>query len=218
MKKITSEYLFEESKDWIISFVIAAVAYFIILPAILGTSSPMVVVSSCSEKPYINIGDILIIQGLSIEDVNSPTAVVEEFTDFEYEFEGDKVSRIFVDNTPFTLDTSNDVVVYSAIPSRVQVIHRAFVKVLEESTGKYYLITMGDANPIPDQVSRTGSVCIKQNTGCISAAITQQNLVGKRILFNVPLLGHVKLFFCDITGFCAGHSNLGTNYKYKLSC
>ncbi len=210
----------EEFKDWIYSLVIAAVIYFILLPAILGTSSPMVVVSSCSEKGYINIGDILVIHGIDIKDIVAPTANVSQFNDFTYEFnQNNEIARIFVNSIPLALDRNSDIIVYSARPSGAQIIHRVFAKIYDQSTQQYYLITKGDANNVPDQLSRNGGTCVKSNIGgCISDAITKDNLVGKKILVNVPLLGHVKLFFCDITRLCDGHANLGTNYQYKLSC
>lgn len=211
--------LTDEVKDWIISFVIAAVVYFVLLPAVLGSSSPMVVVSSCSEKGYINIGDILIIQGVNIKDIVAPTINVSSFDNFTYEFnQNQEITRIFVDGTPIALDRNSDIIVYSADPSRAQIIHRVFAKIYDQTAQKYYIITKGDANQIPDQISRTGGTCVKQNTGCITDAITQENLVGKRVFVNVPFLGHVKLFFCDITRLCDGHANLGTNYEFKLSC
>ena len=69
-------------------------------------------------------------------------------------------------------------------------------------------------------MTQTGESCIDENMGCISTPVTQRMLVGKKILIPVPLLGHVKLFFCDLTlgKLCDGHSNLGTDYQYTLSC
>lgn len=210
--------VWDETKDWVISFIIAAMVYFVILPAILGTSSPMVVVSSCSEKGYINIGDILFVQGVNIKDINAPTVEVDRFTDFTPVFNDSEVTSLIIDGNTVELSRDSDIIVYSAFPSKAQIIHRVFAKIYEKSTGNYYLITKGDANPIPDQMSLVGDKCITENTGCISTPISKSMLVGKRVFVNVPLLGHVKLFFCDVITLCDGHSNPGTNYKYMLSC
>ncbi len=209
----------QEIKDWAVSFVVAAVVYFIILPAILGTSSPGVVVASCSEKGYLNIGDILVVQGISIKDINAPEVVVDSYQGFTPILDKNgEVTEIIVGDKQVSLNRSNDIIVYSAYPSGVQIIHRVFVKI---KTGNgYLLLTKGDANDLLDQMTQTDENCIDENIGCISTPITQRMLIGRKVLIPVPLLGHVKLFFCDLTlgKLCDGHSNLGTGYRYALSC
>ena len=209
----------QEVKDWAVSFLVAAVLYFIILPAILGTSSPGVVVASCSERGYLNIGDILVVQGISIKDIKAPTVEVDKFTDFiPIPNDNGEITQIVVSGKAVSLDRSNDIIVYSAYPSGVQIIHRAFAKI--KAGNGYFLLTKGDANSLLDQMTQTGDVCIDENIGCISTSISQNMLVGRQVLIPIPLLGHVKLFFCDLTlgKICDGHSNLGTNYQYSLSC
>jgi len=209
----------QEIKDWAISFIVAAVVYFIILPAILGTSSPGVVVASCSEKGYLNIGDILVVQGTSIQNINAPEVVVDNYQGFTPILDKNgEVTEIIVGDKQVSLNRSNDIIVYSAYPSGVQIIHRVFVKI--KTSDGYLLLTKGDANNLLDQMTQTGESCIDENIGCISTPITQRMLIGKKVLIPVPLLGHVKLFFCDLTlgKLCDGHSNLGTNYQYSLSC
>jgi len=217
--KTFAEKVWFEMKDWVLAFVVAAVVYFIILPMALGTSSPMVVVSSCSEKGYMNTGDILIIQGVDIKDVNAPLIEIDRYRGFTpIVDENNEVTKIDISGNLVELNKSNDIIVYSAYPSRAQIIHRVFAKVKETSRDRYLLITKGDANQIPDQMSSTGVMCIDENVGCISTPITQRTLIGRKIIFPIPLLGHVKLFFCDIFPFCDGHSNLGTSYEYILNC
>ena len=210
-----------ELKDWVIAFIVVAVVYFIVLPAILGTSVPLVVVSSCSEKGYLNVGDVLVLQGIAIEDIKAPEVYVEKYTGFEPVFsEGTtgEITAVIIGGETVTLNRSNDIIVYVAWPSRKQIIHRVFAKV--KTNQGYLLLTKGDANQALDQMAPNGAICVTENPGnCISTPITQQMLVGKN-LFGVPLLGHIKLFFCDITFgvFCEGHANAGTNYHYVLNC
>jgi len=208
----------QEFKDWLISFIVAAVVYFILLPAVLGTSSPGVVVASCSEKGYLNIGDILILQGTKIQNINAPLVEVNKYAGFKPIFENGEVTKIEIDGKTVKLNRSNDIIVYLSHPHHMQIIHRVFVKIKEGNN--YYLITKGDANAIPDQMGLLGEQCIDENNGCISTPVTQEMIVGKQILFPVPLFGHVKLFFCDLFlgKLCDGHSNVGTNYEYKLWC
>jgi len=223
---------FQEIKDWTISFIVAAVVYFLILPIFLHTTSPLVVVSSCSEKGVLDIGDILVIQGVSIKDIKAPTVKSDNlnflvlnqknqpynYSDLQDNIEATKIA---VGNKIIDLNKSNDIVVYNTKPFIGQVIHRAFLKI--KKANNYYLITKGDANPIPDQMGfmtpNSQYQCQTENPGaCISTLINDKMIVGKKILFRVPLLGHVKLFFCDIMPFCEGHSNVGTGHVYKLYC
>jgi len=209
----------QELKDWAVSFIVAAVVYFIILPAILGTSSPGVVVASCSEKGHLNIGDILIVQGTSIKDINAPEVVVDRYAGFTPIPDGNgEITEIIIGDKQVSLNRSNDIVIYNAYPSGIQVIHRAFAKI--KTNNGYLLLTKGDANKALDQMTQAGENCIDENIGCISTPVTQRMLVGKKILIPIPLLGHVKLFFCDLTlgKLCDGHSNIGTDYRYTLSC
>ena len=209
----------QEAKDWAVSFVVAAVIYFIVLPAILGTSSPGVVVASCSERGYLNIGDILVVQGTSIKDINAPEVVVDRYWGVTPMLdENGEVTELIIGSKQVSLNRSNDIIVYSAYPGGVQIIHRVFVKI--KTDDGYLLLTKGDANTALDQMTQAGESCIDENIGCISTPITQRMLVGKKILMPIPLLGHVKLFFCDLTmgKLCDGHSNLGTDYRYTLSC
>ncbi len=226
-EKIMSAARFWEGKslqrevwDWILSFAAAAIVYFVILPFFLGTSAPAVVVSSCSEKGYLNIGDIIINQGVSINDVNAPEVMINSFYGVTPVFKDGRVVAINFSGTVVYRNTSSDIVTYLAVPSGAQIIHRAFVKV--NYSGETLLITQGDANPYPDQMwvkDGRGGWCIDDNNGlCISTMVTQDRLLGRKIGPPIPLAGHVKLFFCDIMPFCDGHANLGTGYKYKLWC
>ena len=224
--------LSQEAKDWAISFIVAAVVYFLILPIFLHTTSPLVVVSSCSEKGFLDIGDILVIQGISAKNVKAPTVnannldfIVLNSSNQPYGLQNfrnnNEAVKIAAGNQIVNLNKSNDIIVYNTKPFIGQVIHRAFLKI--KKGDNYYLITKGDANPIPDQIgfNPTGSQyqCKTENpSACISTLIDDKMIVGKKILFRIPWLGHVKLFFCDVMPFCEGHSNVGTGHVYKLSC
>ncbi len=222
----------EEARDWAVSFLVAAVVYFLILPIFLHTTSPLVVVSSCSEKGFLDIGDILVIQGVSAKDVKAPAIQSSNlnfialndsgspytYRDFE---EGYEVKKLLIGSQTVSLNKSNDIIVYNTKPFIGQVIHRAFAKI--KKGNKYYIITKGDANLVPDQLGFNAfdkqQNCLTENPGnCISTLVDENMIVGKKILFRIPLLGHVKLFFCDVMPFCEGHSNVGTNHVYKLSC
>ena len=207
--------LWDSIKDWVISFAVAAVVYFIILPVFLGSSTPLVVVSSCSEKPFLNIGDIVVVQGVDVANVTAQNVQTELNPEF-FSFDG----TLKIGDQVFQKNSENDIVVYYANPSGLQIIHRVLVKINDK-----YLMTMGDNNNVPDQLSmvlmKTGDssqrVCFGENYGCLSTLINDEMLVGKQV-FAIPLIGHVKLFFCDIMPFCDGHANQGTDGEYLLTC
>ncbi len=210
------EKIINEIKEWVLSFIIVAFIYFIFLPVLLGTSIPLMVVASCSEKGYLNIGDVIILQGTKIENIRAPTVHVQNIKEIKPYFSGKNITGIIVNNITLLENPKNDIVVYSS-PNGI-IIHRALAKIIYGN--KTYLLTKGDANPVPDQYSKYGTFCITKNYGCLSRAVTQGDLIGRMILFPIPLIGHVKLFFCDVTlGYlCEGHANRGTNYEYKLWC
>lgn len=218
-KQDKKEWLKKETWDWAVSIAVALLIYFIILPGILNTSSPLVVVSSCSEEPYLNIGDVLVLQGTSIENIRAPLIQVENQLNYSYR---ESTGTLILNGRKINKNQSNDIVVYFTNPGRTRVIHRALAK-LETPEGTY-LLTQGDANSIPDQLTKglingERRLCINQNPGvCISTLINQEMVVGKKLGWRLPLLGHVKLFFCDVMPFCDGHANRGTGYEYRLTC
>ncbi|MBI1973781.1 hypothetical protein HYS54_03120 [Candidatus Micrarchaeota archaeon] len=209
----------EEIRGWIIDIAIVFVVYFIILPAILGTSTPMVVVASCSERGYLNIGDVLVLQGINIRDVRAPLVELteEQFRrGFEPHVDENGEARwLHFSDVEVELNRSSDVIVYISRPYRAQIIHRVFAKL--KVGEKYYLVTKGDANQLPDQFGGNGA-CLEDGMGCLSSLVTQEMIVGKQAFFAIPVVGHVKLFFCDVTRVCDGHSNAGTGNQFKLWC
>ncbi len=255
-EKLTrKQRIIKEIRDWGISIAAALLIYYVILPAILGTSTPMVIVSSCSQEPHLNIGDVLILQGTSMEEIEAPTVKIEEELNYTY---NNETNRIVINGQEIETDTENDIVTYIPEPPGTQVIHRSLAKIEfsenaspEFLAGEKILLTQGDANPIPDQVTREEinagkrAMCISlEQEGmivnlphdmdlegqedlkiiphgietCLSTPVTEERIVGRKTGPRIPLLGHVKLFFCDVMPFCDGHANPGTEYEYKLSC
>jgi len=250
-KKLTKKQRIKrEAKDWGISIAVALLIYFVILPALLGTTTPLIVVSSCSQEPHLNIGDILIIRGTKMEDIEAPTITVEDQFNYTYD---NHTNTLTINNQEVTPNTNNSIVTYLPNPTGTQIIHRALVKIkfteqAEPIQGEEILLTQGDANKLPDQITRTevngkkalcldytskgmilqpqhdpgtqdSDLILSQDPGiCISTPVTEQRIVGSKIGPRVPLLGHIKLFFCDIAPICEGHDNPGTNYEYTLTC
>ncbi len=218
-KKKKKTTVSEEVKDWIVSFIIAATIYFIIMPAVFNSSSPAVVVSSCSEKGNLDIGDIIFVAGVKVKDINAPMVNIDGKLEIEPVIENpDLIDKLLINGQLVEFDNDNDIAIYTSRPYNYQIIHHAFA--ILNISNQYILLTKGAANPMPDQLGK-GAICISENPNlCLSTAIDDNLLVGRRVLPTVPLFGHVKLFFCDITGnmLCEGHSNAGTAYEYMLTC
>ena len=250
-KKLTKKQKIKrEAKDWGISIAAALLIYFVILPAILGTNTPLIVVSSCSQRPHLNMGDILVIRGTAMEDIEAPTITINDQLQYNYDNE---TNTLTINDQEVTPNTNNSIVTYLPNPMGTQIIHRALVKLefteqAEPIQGEKILLTQGDANELPDQITQTrvngeralcldythqgmilqsqkdsedqGSELIvsKDSEMCISTPVTEERIVGRKTGPRIPLLGHVKLFFCDIAPVCEGHANPGTNYEYILTC
>ncbi len=243
-ERTKKEKIKREIRDWGISIAAALLIYYVILPAALGTSTPMIVVSSCSQQPYLNIGNVIVLRGTDMQDIEAPTITIDGKLNYTYNEETDTLT---INNQDITKNSENDIVTYVSHPTGTQIIHRALAKLefTEEADfaqGETILLTQGDANPMPDQItqkelegeralclgySRGETILLPQDSqelvstreqACLSTLVTEDMLVGRKTGWRIPILGHIKLFFCDVVPFCDGHSNPGTNYEYKLTC
>jgi len=172
------------TKELIITFAIAAFFYYGVLTTLLGTSSPFVTVTSCSMKGHFNIGDLAVIQGTRVENINAPVLDIAPGDKVSLEMDGLQVVGISYQNKTINFTKTGDIIVYNT-PLRPgePIIHRVVVKL--RSGGSYSLLTKGDANPTIDQDCRSPDVCV-------SMPVTQDMIVGK-VLFHIPLIGHPKL-------------------------
>ncbi len=105
---------------------------------------------------------------------------------------GPCVSWLEINNTRYYENLSNSVVVFQPerdeYYSRVgDIIHRAFILITAQDTGKTYFLTRGDNNPIfdvqvYDEASQSGNrpVEVARSKG--------------RVVLQIPLIGYLKLF------------------------
>ena len=220
-KEKIKKYLINEIKEWIEAIIIVSLIYFVILPFIFGTKDPVLIVASCSEYPYLTIGDVIFIKKTNINDINVQTAIINDSTKIIPIIENKtKIIGFNINGKNYYRNDSYPIIAYRLCNEYgcVDIIHRVFLKVIKNN--KTYLITWGDNNKIPDQYDWINfKFCIDQKTNyCLSKGITQENLRGEKTLITIPLIGHIKMFFCDITHICPGHSNIGTGGKYQLTC
>ena len=130
----------------------------------LATSDPLLAVASGSMEPTLNIGDLIIVQGVS------------NFSEiYAHPSNGDiLVFHTYMSGGPNLLYNQPDELI----------VHRAIGRVLENnSAGKeiWYFITKGDHNPVEDP----GYI--------LSGPVPQYYVVGK-VIGSVPYIGGIPLF------------------------
>ncbi len=222
-----------EAVDWVVGFFEAAVFYFILLPLVLGTYPPAVVVQTCSMTGVYNVGDVVVLQGTSFDDLNAPEITTSsiDYTIFPNDVRESTQKLVFSDGQELPIQTWGDVLLHESITSRDQIIHRVIAKVTTPQ-GRFVL-TKGDSNNIPDAIrlecgeweqTADGIKCTgirsdmtrlctaddKGYGGCLSTPISEDKLLGKSIL-TIPLVGHVKMLFTHII-------TLGRGYPGSLWC
>ena len=218
-----------EIVDLVVSLGIAALLYFVIMPAILGANPAAVVVQTCSMKGVFNVGDISVLQGTNFEDLNAPEIILAQ--NFFYNIEPNNVASkttklLFPDGQELAVQTTGDIITYNSQTSGMQIIHRVIAKVRAEDGN--FLITKGDVNDLPDSVKIScaeytttdgKTYCTKLSTtitevcdaetdrgwpGCLAAPLQDKDIVGKHILW-IPFLGHVKMLFMHVVTLGHGY-------------
>lgn len=168
-----------------------ALAFWFLLSFVLSTSSPVDVVTSCSMLPVLQRGDLLLLQGgvvnaqtfyfnssfptidlLKRQCSESKNGVFNGYVQCTY--------GVKVDNQTFLSNSSDNVIVYAADPSVYGfIVHRVFLKLVNQSSGSVFYLTKGDNNPVLDQEA--------------GVSIVNQSSVVGRVVFDVPYIGYLKL-------------------------
>ncbi len=229
-----------ELVDVAVGFLIAAVIYYGIMPLFLGAYPPATIVESCSMAGTLQVGDVVLLKGISFNEINAPLVRLNT-TNISFRIvpntwrTAQARELIFKDGTPrvVNITRNGDIVVYHSPLSGKQIIHRVIAKVVT-SNGGHFLITKGDANTIPDQAKITCAQwvvegkyyrCVELSPtinetcqyprdkgwpGCISSPVPMNHVVGK-VIFDIPLIGQVKLILLDIV-------TLGHAYPTGVFC
>jgi signal peptidase I len=222
-----------EALDWIVGFAEAALLYFVILPVILGTYPPAVVVQTCSMTGTYNVGDVAVMQGTSFDDLKAPEITTSSLNYIIYPNNISQQTQklVFEGGQELEVQTWGDIVLHDSPITGEQIIHRAIAKVT--TPGGRYLITKGDSNNIPDSMriecaewvdTEKGRLCtgVREDVsrvctqadigwpGCLSVPVPEDRFLGKAI-FSIPLVGHVKMLFMHIV-------TLGHGYPGPLWC
>lgn len=222
-----------EAVDWGVGFLEAAIFYFIILPLVLGAYPPAVVVQTCSMAGTYNVGYIAVMMGTSFDAIHAPQLSEPSlnYSIYPNNISAQTQKLIFPDGQEVPVTTNGDIILHISPINGEQIIHRAIAKVTTPN-GRY-IITKGDANPIPDSAkigcaewlkegnglrctkirSTVSSICTDADRGypgCLSTPVPENKVLGKAV-FTIPLLGHVKMLFMHII-------TLGHGYPGPLWC
>ncbi len=223
-----------EIADLVGGFIVAALLYFIIAPALLGANPPAVVVQSCSMEGYHNVGDVVILAGTDFDGINAPLVTLD--SPISYTISPNAISEetqelVFPNGDRVALDEKGDVIVYDSITSGIQIIHRVAAKV--RAADGEFLITKGDANNLPDSVrvecaawaevsggqkctelsASVSRLCTEADAGwpgCLATPVTMDKVAGKQLVI-IPLVGHVKMLFFHVI-------TLGNGYPDRMWC
>jgi signal peptidase I len=193
--------------NWAIYFVSAlffAWLIYTLLGVVLATHSPMVIVVSGSMEPVLYRGDVVVMQGVSPENINAPLTTINLPTLRETGL--GEIARVdaippknllFANGEAIPITEKGDTVVYISTSLRSlgePVIHRVVAKV--KAGDGYYLVTKGDNNNVIDQD------CGKVIAGtsqypCITLYPIPATEISGRAVFKIPLIGYVKLLLFD---------------------
>jgi len=193
--------------NWIIYLVSAlffAWLIYTILGLLLATPSPMVIVVSGSMEPVLYRGDVVVMQGVSPENINAAQTVLALSS-----LKGvglNEIAKIdatppknllFINGEAVPITEKGDTVVYTSTSLRnlgEPVIHRVVAKV--KADDGYYLITKGDNNNVIDQDCGRIIAGTPQYQ-CITLYPIPADEIKGRAVFKIPLIGYVKLLLFD---------------------
>ncbi len=204
--------------NWAIYIVFSFVFAFLLYSffgLILQTHSPLVIVVSGSMLPTMARGDVVILQGIAPESLNvqemvldgvdvgnsSPTELAEYTPDGQGGWDIRFKANQQLVNVP--KQGTSDIVVYVSTYKKLEIIHRAVVKI--RSNGEYFLLTKGDNNPNLDQdcgdvtefLVPGGGLQLTTDKSCPSPYPIPISQVNGKALFWIPYLGYVKLLLVD---------------------
>src|SRR3989344_5475180 len=201
--------------SWVIYLVSALVFAWLIytlLGLILMTPSPMVIVVSGSMEPVMYRGDVIVMQGVSPENITAeytelllPTLRETPMSAFASAEGVPPASLFFINGERIPITEKGDVVVYNSTSFRnlgQPVIHRVVAKVRAEDG--LYLITKGDNNNVTDQ-DCGGVIAGRPDHECKTFYPIPADEISGRALFKIPFVGYVKLLiFDDLTALIFG--------------
>ncbi|MFQ5405708.1 MAG: hypothetical protein ACE5DI_00950 [Candidatus Micrarchaeia archaeon] len=169
---------------------VAALVFWFLISFLLYTSKPLDVVTSCSMRPVLDRGDMIVIQGgsvkaqvVEVQNESKPFVPLRRVCTRTFN-DGSNVSLLCtagleIEGNEYLFDKSNDVIVFDSNSVGGLVVHRVALAITTVD-GKTRFLTKGDNNPSLDQEAR------------FFPAVEEESVHG-RLLFRIPLIGYLKL-------------------------
>ena len=206
VKKVTKSETVELVVNVLFAFLFAFIL-FAVLGVLFGTASPLVIVYSASMENTLFRGDVM---GLSAANAGSyfgPTVIVKQnianipvssYVTPTYS-NGSLTSIQFPNNQSINYEKNGSIVVYTAYPSGLPIIHRSIVKI--QALDGNFILTKGDnalTNVTFDaDCGNIDQLRLVSQKGCITFyAIPVDKLQGVAF-FNIPKVGCIKLWLFD---------------------
>lgn len=209
-------FFFEKSEavDWgiyLLSAFVFAWAIYSAFGLALGTTSPFVIVMSGSMEPLYHRGDVIILQGTSFGSLNAPEVTLQQSLDqtpfdsfatpnYTQTPNGPLIESIEFNNGQTTQITqAGSIIVYNSPNihnADGPIIHRLVSKISAQD-GKFFL-TKGDSvnNSTVDQ--DCGRVIYgSPEKDCIMLYPIKESEIDGKALFQIPVIGCVKLWLFD---------------------
>jgi len=226
IKKVTTNEYVEMAVN-IFFALFFAWAIYTLLGLIFQTATPLVIVYSASMENTFARGDVMAL--MKVNEVDNFGEVV--FLDRSVKgvavnqfvtpvYENSKIKELIFkkgdgSTTSITPNTSGNVVVYSAFPSGLPIIHRSIVKIV--ATDGNFILTKGDnslTNPTFDQdCGNINDAFEKPDKPCITFYPIQISELHGRTFFAVPKVGCVKLWLVDDLMSLLSNGSLPRDFK-----
>jgi len=212
IKKRTDSEIVETIVNILFALFFAGVIYFV-LGVLFGTTSPIVVVYSGSMEPTFYRGDVMSITRMSAStpfekeiqlNRNIKNVPVEKYLKPQYSgTQQRKLSKIIFENGQEVIPTTKGpVIIYTAYPSGLPIIHRAIVKIIANDGN--FVLTKGDneiTNSTFDQdCGKMDNFGLSPTKNCITYYAVPLEKVQGKAFFKIPFVGCLKMWvFDDLT-------------------
>lgn len=222
-----------EAVSWIVYLASAfffAWAIYTALGLVLGTSAPMMIVVSGSMEPLYHRGDIIVLHGISAENLNAPEQDIAlpslretelaSFAQPVYEGSGSSkhIEAIeFNQGGYLPVTKQGDIVVYWNHYLNEPIIHRVVAR-LKAGDG-WYILTKGDSvlNTTVDQDCGYIINGLPEKACIALYPVPVQDIQGKAAL-QIPVLGCFKLWLLDDLGSLLATGKLPAEIKSGNIC
>ena len=225
VKRITDSGSVEFIVNVFFALLFAWIIYFL-LGVIFQTTTPLVIVYSASMESTFFRGDVMALNkandfdnygGLIVLDRNIGNVAVNDFATVNYD--GRLLKSItFFDSSgqkEFFPSQVGSIVVYSAYPSGLPIIHRALVKIVARDGN--FVLTKGDnsvTNPTFDEDCGSISIGLERpQKNCITLYPIPVNSLQGKVFFGIPKVGCVKLWLIDDLASIIFTGNLPSDFK-----